>query len=157
MQLDPLFLWIESSDLSRAIVTIPWIYPTISALHIIGIAVLFGSIVSVDLRLLRITGPQFDAVLQALVRAALIGFAIAATSGLLLASVRIGNYLENPAFLAKMAIICVAGANALLLRILSRSGDVAAMAGGQRGRIAATLSICLWISAVFAGRWIAFT
>lgn len=82
---------------------------------------------------------------------------IAASTGLLLASVRIGHYLENPAFLSKMAIIVLAGANAFLLRVLSARGDAATFVGIPSGRVAATLSIFLWTSAIFSGRWIAFT
>lgn len=140
----------------RLIVTVPWLYPAISALHILGIGIIIGSIASVDLRLLRVLGPQFDAVLPTLVRLALFGFAIAATTGLLLVSVRIGNYAQNNAFLAKLTILLAAGLNAIGLRLAARSGSVVGMVGRARGRAAAVASLGLWLGAVFAGRWIAF-
>jgi hypothetical protein len=143
--------------LVRLIATVPWVYPTLSALHILGIGILLGSIVPVDLRLLRIFGPEFDAVVPMLIRLAMIGFAIAAISGLLLASVRIGNYAQNPAFLAKLAILTAAGVNAVALRLASKSGAVMGLVGRAKGCAAAVTSLVLWLSAVFAGRWIAFT
>lgn len=151
-----LFQWVEGLHAVRLIVTVPWVYPTISALHILGIGILIGSIASVDLRLLRVLGPKFDAVIPTLIRMALTGFAVAATTGLLLASVRIGNYAQNPPFLIKLAILLAAGSNAIALRIASPPGDVVSMVGRPRGQAAAIVSLSLWLGAVFAGRWIAF-
>ncbi|MGK6315757.1 DUF6644 family protein [Neorhizobium sp. DT-125] len=156
MQLDVFFGWIETLHPVRLIVMTPGIYPAISAIHIAGIAILVGSIVPADLRLLRVIGPQLDAALPTLVRAALIGFAVAAASGLLLASVRIGNYAQNPAFLFKMSVLLMAGVNAVMLRIFGRSKRIVDLVGGRLGRAAAAVSISLWIAAIFAGRWIAF-
>jgi hypothetical protein len=156
MQLSAVFQWIEALPLIRLIVIIPGIYPAISALHILGIGLLVGSIATVDLRLLGVLGAKLDAAMPGLVRMALAGFALALTTGLLLVSVRIGNYAANPAFLAKMAILLAAGANALLLRLAAGSADVTPMLNTRRGRIAGSLSLTLWISAIFSGRWIAF-
>ncbi|WP_207477254.1 hypothetical protein [Arenibaculum pallidiluteum] len=156
MQLISLFQWIEAAPAVRLIVVVPWLYPTISALHILGVGILIGSIASVDLRLLRILGPKFDPVLPTLIRLAMIGFAIAVATGLLLVSVRIGNYVRDPAFLAKVLILLAAGGNAVALHIASRPESVASMVGRARGRVAAILSLGLWLCAVFAGRWIAF-
>ncbi|MBY5775450.1 hypothetical protein HFN63_36650 [Rhizobium leguminosarum] len=152
-----MFQEIEDLGVVRLIVAVPWIYPAISALHIIGIGTLLGSIVAVDLRLLRVLGPQFDEALPALVRMALRGFALAATTGLLLLSVRIANYAENPVFLIKMMIIAAAGGNALLLRQAGLGVDLAVLVGRRAARFSGALSLSLWVSAVFAGRWIAFS
>lgn len=73
MQLETIIEWVEASDLARTIVTVPWAYPAISALHIIGIAVLFGSILVVDLHLLRVTNARLDGPPGGLVRTALMG------------------------------------------------------------------------------------
>ena len=156
MPLTEAFAWIEASGLARVVGTTPGVYPLVSALHIMGIALVVGSIVAVDLRLLRVLGPALDGALPSLVRLALAGFAVAATTGALLASVRIGAYAANPAFQAKLAILALAGANALLLRLLCGPHGAPAMVGRPAGRIAATASLSLWASAVLAGRWIAF-
>lgn len=157
MQLTALLLWIEETFPARFIATTPVAYPFVSAVHLFGIALVFGSIVPVDLRLLRVVGPQLDPALPSLIRIAVIGFAIAVPSGALLASIRITEYVQNPAFLAKMLILLAAGANVVLLRVLTGTGRVPGMVGGAAGRIAATASLSLWIAAVLAGRWIAFS
>jgi hypothetical protein len=156
MQLADLLAWIEGTAAARFLAEDPLVYPLVSALHLLGIGLLFGSIVPVDLRLLRLVGPQFDSALPSLIRLTLIGFTLAVASGLLLASVRIVDYAQNPAFLAKMAILLIVGINALLLRRLSGPREMVQMVGTRAGRVAATTSLVLWISAVVAGRWIAF-
>ena len=156
MQLSAVFQWIETLPFVRIIVIVPGLYPAISALHILGIALLVGCIATVDLRLLGIFRGKLDEALPGLVQVALGGFSIAATTGLLLASVRIGHYAFNPAFLTKMAILLIAGTNALVLRLGAGSADVRDRPGKFYGRLAAGLSLALWAGAVFSGRWIAF-
>lgn len=151
-----LFQSIEAFGPVRLIVTVPWVYPALSALHITGIATLFGSIAIADLRLMGVLGPQFDSALQTLVRIALRGFILAASTGLLLASVRVTRYAENPAFLVKMMILAAAGCNALILRFVHPGVSLIAIAGTSKARLSAGVSLSLWISAIFAGRWIAF-
>ncbi|GAA3068607.1 hypothetical protein GCM10010520_15320 [Rhizobium viscosum] len=110
----------------------------------------------VDLRLLAVLGQVFDDALPSLIRAALGGFALALSTGLLLVSVRIGSYAANPAFVAKMAILLTAGANALALRIAAKSPELRPILNTRQARLAGGLSIVLWVAAVFSGRWIAF-
>ncbi|NKN37322.1 hypothetical protein HFC70_13250 [Agrobacterium sp. a22-2] len=156
MQLTEAFEWIETIPLVRMIVTIPGLYPAISALHILGIALLVGSIAIVDLRLLGVLSAKLDEALSDLMRMALVGFAVAASTGLLLVSVQIDHYASNPAFLTKMAILLVAGTNAVLLRAAAGAADIRRVLDTSRGRIAAALSLAVWVSAIFSGRWIAF-
>lgn len=156
MQLVPIFEWIEAAPAVRLIVTVPGLYPAVSALHILGIGLLIGAITIVDLRLLNVLGHVFDDALPGLVRVAVAGAIIAVTTGSLLLSVRIGQYATNPAFLAKMALLFCAGTNAVALRFAAGSSDIRTILNSRRARMAGTLSIALWVSAVFSGRWIAF-
>ncbi|WP_311044342.1 DUF6644 family protein [Rhizobium lentis] len=156
MQLASIFDWIETLSAVRLIVIIPGLYPAISALHILGIGLLVGSIVTVDLRLLNVLGHAFDDALRSLVRIALAGFFVAFTTGLLMLSVRIQQYTSNPAFLAKMLLLLCAGTNAIALRFATGSPDIRRILNTRPARIAGGLSIGIWVSTVFSGRWIAF-
>jgi hypothetical protein len=140
---------IEAAPLVRFVATAPGAWAAVSALHILGIALLVGPIALVDLRLLRLLGPAIDPALPVLVRAAIGGLALAACSGALLAAVQATDYAANPAFLAKLALVGAAVANALALRAV---GGVAA----RRAAPFAAASLVLWLGAVLAGRWIAF-
>ena len=128
------------------------LYPLISALHILGIALLLGSITVVDLRLLQVLGRQLDAALETLVRVAIYGFLIAATAGLLLASVRLTEYAVNRAYQVKLILLMLAGTNAWLLRIRHRFDRFAQAVGTLAGAWASAISLLLWIATLLAGR-----
>lgn len=136
---------IEQAALVRFIATAPGVYPLVSAAHILGISLLLGSILVVDLRLLGALGPRLDPALPVMTRVAIGGFVLAAATGLTLASVQIAAYAANPAFLTKLGLIAFAGANAALFAWR-----------GRAGRLAAALSLLSWLAVLVAGRWIAF-
>lgn len=156
MHVTSVLSWIETTSVARLIVTLPGLYPLISALHILGIGLLIGSIVTVDLRLLNFLGQVVDDALQSLVRMALAGFLIALLTGSLLVSVRIQRYASNPAFIAKMLLVICAGTNAIVLRLTAGSSDLRTILNTRGARMAGVLSIAIWVGTVFSGRWIAF-
>jgi hypothetical protein len=146
---------IEASELA-AMIGSETVYPLVSALHLMGIVMLIGSILPVDLRLVRVLDEQMDAAVPTLVRLALLGFALAVISGGLLASVRLSEYLRNPAFLTKIGFIVAAGLN---LAIFRRSIGAAALmlpSDKERAATAGGASLLFWVGALLAGRWIAF-
>jgi hypothetical protein len=140
----------------RAIATTPGLYPALSALHILGVGILVGSIATVDLRLLRLIGSQVDDAVPWLIRFAIGGFVLAAVTGLCLASVRIAAYAQNAAFLAKLILLMIGGTNACLLRLcrhrIQETEDHRVLVGALAG----VVSLTVWIATIAAGRWIAF-
>ncbi|MDJ0389105.1 DUF2214 domain-containing protein [Roseomonas sp. E05] len=134
------------------------LYPLVNAAHILSFGVVLGAIVTLDLRLLGLfrrhalaaLGPPLSCVAgMALAGAALTGF--------LLFSTRPAAYVENPAFLAKLALVALGLLNALALRA-GRSWRTALEGGPvpNRVRLAALVSLLVWPGAVLAGRWIGF-
>jgi hypothetical protein len=133
-------------------------YLFVNAAHIIGIALLVGAILPLDLRLIgffrtvpvTVIGPFLS-------RVAAVGVAWAMLTGLWLFSVKPAEYLANTAFLCKMALLAVAVGN-ISLQHHSRHFRLA-LAGGAiqpRVRILAALSAVMWLSVLLAGRWIGF-
>lgn len=134
------------------------VYLFVNATHILGIGLLLGAILPLDLRLmgffrsapLSVLGPF-------LLRVSRTGFAIAVLAGLCLFSVKPAEYVQNTAFLCKAALLVLA----LLNIVLQHRGDNfrRAVHGGEiRGRVRmfALFSACLWLSVLVAGRWIGF-
>jgi hypothetical protein len=133
-------------------------YATLNAAHILAIGLIVGSIVPLDLRLLGVfPRTPLAAFGRPLVRVAAIGVFLAIASGFLLFSVRPTAYAQNPAFLAKVSLVAVGVANALAIRG-SRGWRTAIETGAipPLVRAGAVVSILIWPSAVFAGRWIGF-
>ena len=133
------------------------VYPVLSALHIVSIALVAGPILLVDLRLIgALRSRALDPGLALLARTSMIGAAMAIVTGLLIASVQITKYVANGPFQLKMALIALAGLNALALRRAARPEAWPALVGSARGRAAGAASLLLWLGAILAGRWIAF-
>lgn len=120
-------------------------YPVVNALHITGIALLFGAILPLDLRLMGLwRGVALADLSRVLVPVAAAGFGLAVATGAMLFAVSARDYAGNPAFLAKLALVALGAANALALR---RTGWK--MIGGA-------VSALVWLAAIGAGRAIAF-
>jgi hypothetical protein len=133
---------IEATWLAEHLRRSRWTYPLVNAGHIAGIALLFGAVVPMAVDSLR-PGPQI--LRQRLRPYAVAGLVIAVVCGALLFIAQAGEYLQNRWFLAKLALIALALANAALHL---RAEPLPARA--------ALASILLWAAALFAGRMIAF-
>lgn len=137
------FAWIGSH---------PWLYPLLEAVHIVGIALLLGSLVLFEL---RVFGLGAALPLQPLARFALpvslAGFAIAAASGSTMFLSQPGELLANRAFTVKMGLLMLAGINAALFHARGGSGRLDALA-----RLQTLVSLGLWLAVIICGRWIAY-
>lgn len=130
----------------------PWLYPALEATHIVGIALLLGSLALVELRL---WGFAAALPLRPLARFGLglsgVGFCVAASSGLLMFGSQPAELVANPPFLAKLALLAAAGLNALAFHLrggLDKADGVA--------RLQALASLGLWLAVIICGRWIAY-
>ena len=97
----------------HGIASVPWIYPALEIVHIVGIGLLLGSLVLVEL---RIWGRAAELPLAPLARfglkLTLAGFALAAASGTTMFLSQPNELLGNAPFLIKMALLMCAGLNA---------------------------------------------
>ena len=151
---------VEATGIGRFMREALWAYPIAEAVHIVGLALLFGSIAIVDLRLIG-AGRRVPAaaLVSYSVPWSLLGFALAATSGLMMFTAHASEFIEQPVFLLKMALIFTAGVNAAVLRVgvLQRASQWPVDAlPPPRVRIAAALSLVLWIGVITCGRLLAY-
>lgn len=133
-------------------------YLLVNAAHIVGVGLLVGAILPLDLRLLGLfRRAPLEVIGPFLSRAAAVGVALAIATGLWLFTVKPAEYLDNAAFLCKAALLVVALGN-VVLQHRNRHFQ-AALAGGDLHpsiRLIAASSAFLWLSVLVAGRWIGF-
>jgi hypothetical protein len=153
---------LNDSGLSEWLRTSLKAMPILNALHVAAIATVFGTIFVVDLRLLGYPNAQrsFKRLHDELVRWTWGAFALALATGILMFMVNAVTYYRNTAFWLKMLVIVIAGINMLVFeRVTARS--VASWDHGvtppTAARLAGALSLALWLSVIFLGRWIGFT
>lgn len=132
-------------------------YPLVNAAHIVGIALLFGGIVPLDLRLLGFwRSVPADTLARILVPIAITGLILAAATGSLLFSVAAVRYAGLGVFQLKMLLVLAATANALLLTRVAGWHEDGPAHMRPRVRFAAGLSIALWLAVIMCGRIIAY-
>jgi len=134
------------------IATSPWAYPALEVVHVLGVALLLGNLVALEL---RAWGAAAELPVAALARLSLAlvltGFALAAASGLLMFASQPLELLANRSFVLKLGLLALAGLNAALFHARGGLRRLDALARTQT-----LVSLGLWIGAIIAGRWIAY-
>ena len=150
---------IGAMPLAVALRTSLYAYPLVNAAHILSLAALFGSILALDLRLLGVgKAAALQPLAMLLPRVAAAGLGAAVLTGALLFLVQPVDYAGNPFFLAKIVLVAVGAAHAILVH-RSRGWQVARSPLGivtPRLRLSALVSLTIWSAAIIAGRFIGF-
>lgn len=161
MDLSAFFDVMQNSAVSEWLRTSLKAVAIVNAFHVISIAIVFGTILIVDLRLLGFQAQRSVMRLHHdLVRWTWMAFGIAAVTGVLLLMVNAVTYYRNTAFWLKMGAIVLAGINMLVFEYVTAKS----MPSWDKGvtppaaaRTAAALSLILWLAVIVFGRWIGFT
>lgn len=152
---------IESSALAGTLRQSVWAYPLVNAGHILGIALLVGGIVPLDLRLLGAWRTYPVAPLLHILRlTAGAGLGLAIVCGLLLFSTAATDYANSPLFLGKMVVVLLGVLNALVLaRVISRDAvrNLPVSAAMPLSlQVGALISLVAWIAALLLGRLLGY-
>jgi hypothetical protein len=155
-----IFKTIEESGISTWIRDSPSIfaYWFILSFHAIGMGLLVGASVVIDLRLLGVARDLPLSPLKDLYRIIWIGFWIQVASGTLLLIAYPTKAFTNPDFYIKLTLIGVAVA--VMQMIKNRVFSDSTLSDSQmmmKGKALATWSLVLWAGAVTAGRLLAYT
>ena len=131
-----------------------WAYPAANLLHLLGLVLLVGGIGIVDLRIAgAFRALPIAALSRALTPVAVAGLACMALSGPVLFAADARSLVRSDYFVAKLALIAVALANAAAFRRLW-SPDSPEVTPPLR--IMAIASIAIWLTVAALGRLIAY-
>jgi hypothetical protein len=155
---------LESSGLGQAMRQWLWLCPSVEIVHIVGIALLFGSIAVMDLRLL---GVSRHIPVRSLARHVLPwtggSFLLIIPSGLLMFTAHATEFIDSEVFIVKMLLILAGGVNAALFHTITfRTADVwdseemRKLPPPPSARTAGALSLLIWISVIACGRLLAY-
>jgi hypothetical protein len=155
-----LLVWLETTALAGAMREWLWFYPAVEVVHIAGIVLLVGAVALFDLRLLApARGPGVAALAGYLLPWARVGLALLVPSGLMMFTAHATEMAANPAFQLKLALIAGAGLNAWLFH-RGAFRQVHAWEHGPaiapRARLAAVVSLLLWVGVIACGRLLAY-
>ena len=147
--------WIESTAVGEFIRNYPWAFPTLETLHFMGLCVLFGSLLVIDLRVLGVARYIPMASALKFIPVAVGAFAVNLITGIGFFCADPFRYFPNIAFRWKMLLIVIAGLNALYFQFVEHR-KLQSLPDGQSGdfsaKTAAFLSLIIWIAVIVLGR-----
>jgi|ERR1700728_1461876 hypothetical protein len=161
LTLNQICQWIDQTALSQSIQATNWVVPTVQTIHILAIAVVASSALMIDLRLIGVfwANRPMDTVSSRFLPLIWWPLLVLLATGSLMIIAEPARSLKNPAFQLKMVLLIAALFVTGLFQVLQRRntafGD---LHSGPRAAAAtvAIVSMLLWSSIIFAGRWIAY-
>jgi hypothetical protein len=152
---------LEASSLATSIRNSVYLFPLIESVHVIGLTMVFGTILIIDLRLLGLASAQrsFTEVASDVFKWTWLAFVVTVTTGGLMFITNAGTYYNSSYFRAKMALLVLSGINVLVFeRTARRSVHIwDRTAAPPAGKTVAALSLAIWIGVIVLGRWVGFT
>ncbi len=153
----PFFTWCEASFVGQTIRESLWLFPVIEAVHLIGLAVIGGTVLLVDLRLL---GWGLRQPVHEIARAVrpwfLVSLVVMIVTGVSLFLSESVKCYYSQAFWVKMTCLPLAIAFTLTIkaRVVRRQDhDIRPLVA----TLVALMSLALWFTVGAAGRWIGFS
>jgi hypothetical protein len=134
-----------------------WVWPTCETLHFVGLWMILGMILIVNLRLLGLMPSIPYSALHRLLPWAGLGFAVNVVTGMLFVTATPDQYGENISFLWKVIFLVVAGLDLLYLTVFEGPWQVES---GQRApmrvKVAGATAIIAWVGVMYFGRMLPF-
>lgn len=144
--MDGLLLDLQQSGLGQAMRSSRWLYPAVNTAHILGLALMFGSLVVLHLRTLALSrGPDLASLDRLVTPIAATGLALAITSGAAMFSTDAVKYAASTLFVTKMALVAAGILN------------VAWLKRQRAAKPAALVSLIVWVAVIVCGRLLGYT
>lgn len=141
--------WIENSSLARFVQESLWGYPVVLSSHAVGMAILAGIALMVNLRLLGFANQVPVAPLRTMIRIGLLGLVINFASGVMLFAADAYHFLQSWPFRIKLALLST-GVACLYLAYRRLSSD------GHAGSLIPSVGVAAWLGVIVSGRLIAY-
>jgi len=151
--------WFESTWVGEQMRNIFWLFPAMETVHFIGLTIMFGSLLVIDVRVLGFG--RFINMGSALkfIPIAIGAFSINLLSGIAFLCADPFRYFPNIAFQWKMGLIVIAGINALWFWF-GEHDELKQLADGEdadfRAKVIAALSLAIWVAVIIFGRMIPY-
>jgi len=147
--------WIKEMPLGEAVRQSRWLFAAGETFHFIGLCLMVGGLLIVDLRLLGLISRIPMRAALAFLPFVIVGFLINLATGIEFFMADPFMYWPSPAFKLKMFLILLAGLNALVFTVMEHRrvlvlGDDEAT--NTFTKVTAGLSLTLWLVVLLLGR-----
>jgi uncharacterized membrane protein len=134
----------------------PWTWIASETLHFIGLSLLVGVILLINLRMLGVLKQVPFAALDRLLPWAMLGFALNTFTGMLFFAAAYGQYVGNPAFYWKLIFVVLAGANTLYFTFDRTWAREPGSDAPPVSKLAAAGAMFLWVGVMYWGSMLPF-
>lgn len=158
MSLLSIFTAIENSTMGETIRTSLWMFPIIESIHLLGLALMGGAVLVVDMRLFGVglkRQPVADLARDAQ-RWLIAGLALMIPTGFLLFTSEATKCYYHEAFWVKMASLLLAILFTFTIRRKVAAADEMRVKPSL-AKLVAVVSVLLWAGVGIGGRWIGFS
>jgi uncharacterized membrane protein len=146
-----------AAGLSMFVTGTKWMWPTCETLHFVGLSLLMGVVLLVDLRMMGMMKRIPFPVLHRLMPWAILGFAMNVLTGMLFFIGNPGQYFASTVFQWKIFFVLVAGANAVYFTMFDEVWDLGPGADApMMAKVAAGGAVVLWVAIMWCGNMLPF-
>ena len=132
-------------------------WPVCETLHFIGLSLLLGVVLLVDLRMLGVMRNVSFATLHRLLPWGILGFGVNVMTGMMFFIAAPEQYTQNGAFHWKIAFVLIAGANALYFTMFDETWTLGPQDDAPlTAKFAAVSALFLWVAVMFCGSMLPF-
>ena len=149
--------WIHAASIQALVTDHTWIWPSLEALHFVGLWLLFGVVLFVNLRMLGMMKAVPFSALHRMLPWAVLGLGINIVSGMMWVIATPEQYMSNVSFFWKMGFLILAGLNLLYVTTFDEAWRVGANEDASFANKAIAFSaIASWICVMYFGRMLPF-
>jgi len=157
---DALLGAIEEGGIGSAMRDSLWLFPVVETVHIVGFAILVGAIIAFDLRILGVSKRISVRLLaRHLLPWSLAALLLIVPTGVMMFASEASDLVGNRAFVTKMLLLMLAGANAAAFHLGSfRDAELwdQNTSSPPGAKLHALASILIWVGVITCGRFIAY-
>ena len=162
MDIDATLRSLQATGLATRIRDSLLYFPLIEAIHVVGLSLVVGTVLVINLRLLGLASVDrsFRRMSSEILKWTWGAFVLTVLAGALMFITNAEVYFHNIYFRTKLTLLALAGLNVLVFQLTAnRTADRwdRSRSAPAIGRAVAVLTMAIWIGAIFAGRMIGFT
>jgi uncharacterized membrane protein len=134
----------------------PWVWPICEIFHFVGLCMLFGVVLLVNLQMLGVFTGMALADVRRLLPWAMAGLVINIVTGMLFFLASPDQYTQNTAFAWKLCLMLCGAVTLLYPTMVDESGARKPGRSAVVRKLVAVASIVLWVGVIFLGRFLPY-
>ena len=144
-------------DIATWVKAVPWVWPAAETLHFIGLSLLIGAVLLIDLRMLGFMKQVSVAAIDRLLPWGVLGFGLNLVTGMLFFIAAPEQYTQNSAFTWKLGLMLLAVFNGLYFTVYDKAWALAPGADASfLSKAMAVSALLLWVGVMYYGSMLPF-